>query len=394
MASPGDDASNAGKMVAQARDLLSRGGTLESGQGSGPIADELLIAAVQAALLPTDAVGSTSHSSDTALAKRLAAATVVGTARAALEKVQDGSRTANLSQDDVSALELIVQTIGRPAMRYRNGRVQRPSNDLGDNSRWVVLIATQKEAINKLSNSVGRVACDHGLSLPVIGTGWRVGRDLVITNSHVVDELVDDPRSPPNCRKLDRSKSPFIDFAYTDQTSGASRCNIEELLYCSDEQDPVDIAVLRIGPGNAAAPAPIPIDWDETSLGRQIHGGEACPPKFQGSEIYTVGHPYRETATTETLTIFGNADGRKRCAPGFITSIDASLPVLLHDSSTLGGNSGSCVIAIGATGHSAVGLHFGGQEGGAAPGSGLGSTNYAIAFSRLGDHPSVRFLKN
>src|SRR6202022_4077016 len=117
----------------------------------------------------------------------------------------------------------------------------------------------------------------------------------------------------------------------------------------------LDIAIFKVFPGNAALPSAIPIDWSEGALGRQLPATGSSPAKFQGEEIYAVGHPYRPSANDQTREVFGSADGRKRWSPGLVTAIDPNRPILLHDSSTLGGNSGSCVVVVGPTGHTAVG---------------------------------------
>ena len=64
-------------------------------------------------------------------------------------------------------------------------------------------------------------------------------------------------------------------------------------------------------------------------------------------------------------SIFGDVYDKKRLAPGQVT--EARPDVVLHDCSTLGGNSGSVVVDL-ATGE-AVGLHFAGR---------FLETNYAI----------------
>jgi hypothetical protein len=300
---------------------------------------------------------------------------------------------SSLSDDDVSALELIVHTIGRPALRYRNGRVETPPNRHGDNSRWYLLVTTQREKINRLSSCVGRLACEHGSPSPVLGTGWRVAEDLIVTNRHVACSLATDRNAAPETWRLDLAKSPFIDFTYTDGTPMPARFAITELVYCAPRND-VDIAILRVVAGNSALPAAIAIEWDKAAIGREVASSNDAPPVFQGSEVYAVGQPYRLQANDSTRAVFGQADGRKRWSPGLVTKIDSNLPILLHDCSTLSGNSGSCIVAIGDSGHAAVALHFGGQEGNSPAGSGLGTTNTALAFSCLGDHPAVAHLRH
>jgi len=57
--------------------------------------------------------------------------------------------------------------------------------------------------------------------------------------------------------------------------------------------------------------------------------------------------------------IFNGVYEKKRIAPGRVASIDAVQRLLTHDCSTLGGNSGSCVVDLST--NSVIGLHFGGD---------------------------------
>lgn len=387
-----DSTSQLRDLVENARALLAQGGTLESSSGSGPIADDDLTKAVAKTLGAAAPPETPTRSPSTTDDVELAAAAAIGRAHSTLSRIQNGGSLSNLSEDDVSALELIVHTIGRPALCYRNGRVETPLNKLGDNSRWYVLVTTQREEINRVSSCVGRLACEHGSSSPVLGTGWRVAKDLILTNRHVARSFATDCNSAPETWTLDVAKSPFIDFAYTDGTPTPARFAVTELVYCAPNGD-IDLAILRAAAGNTQFPAAIFIEWDKAALGREVVVGNGAPAVFQGSEVYAVGHPYWLRASDSTRTVFGHADGRKRWSPGLVTKIDSNQPILLHDCSTLSGNSGSCIIAVGASGHAAVALHFGGHEGNSPAGSGLGVANTAVAFSRLSDHPAVAYLR-
>jgi hypothetical protein len=379
-----DREKHSNSLVKRAEALLSNGGTLESSAGSGPIQDTELTRNV-AAILETDLDKQITPGSpgpaEMATAKR-----VVDTARSALLKGK------KLSEEDLSALELIVRTVGRPALRFRDGRLETPPNQLGDNSRWFVLVAQERERIDRLATSVGRIYAASEPGKPVLGTGWRIGPDMILTNRHVAKHLVVDPATPPETWKVNQAKQPFVDFAYTDGTTKSQHFNLGDLLFCACANGP-DMAIFKVLPGNARLPTALPIDWSEAALGQVLQATENSLEKFQGEEMYAVGHPYWPSANEEARKIYGHVDGRKRWSPGLVTSVERHRPVLLHDSSTLAGNSGSCIVIVGPTGHTAVGLHFSGKELTAGVANALGSTNYAIAFARLGIHPAVEFLK-
>jgi hypothetical protein len=128
----------------------------------------------------------------------------------------------------------------------------------------------RRATIDALSSRVGRIACDNGLD-PVLGTGWRVGPDLLVTNRHVASLLVIDPERPRSEWWLDKAKAAFVDFAYTDETAGPARCEIDALVYCAEERW-VDLAVFRVKPGNAPVPPALPIDWDTDLLFAALTG--------------------------------------------------------------------------------------------------------------------------
>jgi len=74
--------------------------------------------------------------------------------------------------------------------------------------------------------------------------------------------------------------------------------------------------------------------------------------------------------------IFAGIYEKKRLAPGRIVSVGAAGKTLTHDCTTLGGNSGSCVVDLNT--HSVIGLHFEGE---------YTKTNTAILLSGLAGDP-------
>ena len=83
-------------------------------------------------------------------------------------------------------------------------------------------------------------------------------------------------------------------------------------------------------------------------------------PARAGQQVAVIGYPARDSRVPDDQlmqSIFGDVYDKKRLAPGQVT--EARPDVLLHDCSTLGGNSGSVLVDL-ATGE-AVGLHFAGR---------------------------------
>ncbi len=364
------------RLIQTAQDLLNKGGTLESRGGVSPIDLERISAAVE------QRVGEITVGEDTS--PRAVAAEVLSNAKSALAKAAAGASASILTDPEWASLEAIIQVTGRPALRYKHGQVEMP-NDVGENQHWGVLIATARNKINRASASVGRVSSKQPTGAEVlIGTAWRIGDTLVVTNRHVVACLVLRAGDPVPSWKLDSTRQPRVEFGPSgDSAPGFA---VSEIAYCAPEKD-VDLAIMRLECG-VPPPPPLTIDWSPQSLGRDTSATDGGRPQFKGKEIYVVGHPYRQLSSDPIVRVFGTADGSKRFSPGFVTAIAGAY--LEHDCSTLGGNSGSCVLTTGR--HAVVGLHFAGLE--VDGRSGRGRANLALALSQLGDGPATSILRS
>ena len=383
----GSDAAATKRLVALAETLLARGGTLESTEGSGPIDRQELAAALENRILSDDSMSCELPPTVTAKTAALQALTQ---SENALRKVANDGSPTNLTDLEVSALEAIIEVTGRPALRYSNGKVQPPNSLLGENGHWQAVVLTARSAINKASESVGRIANTNNFGLAEgLGTGWRARTDLIVTNRHVVQAMVSNPADQRSKWKLDTGKKSFIDFAVTDNSAGAKRFDIADLLFVAPEED-IDLAILSITSAAATLPEPLTLDWQPKAVGRELPQANGNPPVFQGREIYVVGHPFRRRHSELVVSIFGVADGMKRLSPGLVKSIDREKPLLEHDCSTLGGNSGSCVFT--ADTHKVVGLHVGGLD--VVEETAKGRANLAIPLSRLQDHRAAEIIRD
>ena len=365
-----------------ARTLLARGGALESSNGSEKIKREKLAEALENTILQEVSMLSDRAPSVTA---KVAASEALTHAENALNKTANDGSPSNLSDLEVSALEAIIEVTGRPALRYLDGEVQLPPSALGENNHWQVLVVTARGDINRVSGAVGCIAIRNNLGIAEsLGTGWRVGTDLVVTNRHVVEQIT----KAGSVSKLDNEKKPYIDFAMTNGAQAAQRFQITELVYVADEPL-LDVAFLRATSETSALPESLVIDWSKEGPGREITrpNGEKF---FQGRQIYVVGHPYRQGHAELVSSVFGVADGLKRCSPGRVTRMDDPNPRLEHDCSTLGGNSGSCVFASDT--HEVIGVHVGGVD--VNDNTAKGSTNLALALSRLSEHHAGAIMQS
>jgi hypothetical protein len=372
------------RLVSLARTLMARGGTLESTDSGESIGSAQLLTALE-----RRAVQAASGPVPPVLTAKTAASTALANAESALKKTAEGTPPSNLTDLERASLEAIVEVTGRPAMHYVDGKVQMPPDNLGDNDRWRVLIATARSKINKASAAVGRISIVGASGLTEhLGTGWCAKGGLIVTNRHVVRDLVTNRNGPPDTWTLDTAKQPVIDFAATSGAAVVQRFAITSLAYCAGDED-VDLALLNATSGAASLPLPLVLDWNASSVGVEVETDHEGSPRFRGGEVYVVGHPQRPFGAELAASIFGAADGGKRWSPGLVVRIDSERPMLEHDCSTLGGNSGSCVLTT--VGNAVVALHVGGIDVDERTGS--GSANVALMFARLGKHPVSELLR-
>jgi endonuclease G len=201
-----------------------------------------------------------------------------------------------------------------------------------------------------------------------VGTGWLVDKEVVITNRHVAKEFAAHNglkfvfRHSGNNEMIGAS----IDFLEEDGRFEDLTFTIEQILHIENDNGP-DLAFLKVKATG------------ESNFPKQIILSSSVPEKEQ--DIAVIGYPARDSRIPDQQLmedIFGDVYNKKKLAPGKITSVSDTQ--LLHDCSTLGGNSGSVVLDL-KTGE-AVGIHFAGrflEANYAVPASVIGSRLKAIA---------------
>jgi hypothetical protein len=183
--------------------------------------------------------------------------------------------------------------------------------------------------------------------VPYVGTGWLVEKDAIATNRHVAREFAQGRRDRFTFKKEHGSASTGVSVDFLEEAGRTEELSfpIVEILHIEDDDGP-DFALLRVGESRGQALAqPIPLSMS--------------PPQAK-QQVAVMGYPARDSRAPDAQLvqdIFGDVFDKKRLAPGQVT--EAKADVLLHDCSTLGGNSGSVVLDL-ETGH-AVGLHFAGR---------------------------------
>ena len=270
---------------------------------------------------------------------------------------------ADFSTDEIAGFEAIVLPRARPVAFVRGGAYAN------FDAPWEGLnAAAVRERLRPLLASIGRIELPGHPIAPYGGTGFVVGRGLVMTNRHVAELF---------CHGLGRRGLAFrrggarIHFG---REHGAPARD-EDMLLVEDVAmiHPYwDMALLRVA-GLSAERAPLVLS---------VHP----PEELSGSDVVVVGYPARDPRNdaADQDRIFARTFHVKRAQPGkvrgtaTIESFGSNVRAMVHDASTLGGNSGSAVIEV-ATGE-VVGLHFGGA---------YLVANYAVPAYELARDPRV-----
>lgn len=289
--------------------------------------------------------------------------------RSALVAIHENGRHAELSLSERGVLEAIVLLDGRPSLFIKNDTFANPDGS------WSVL-APYKPDISTVIKSVGRLAIpSHGI--PYVGTGFVVGRDLIMTNRHVLYPYFVS-KSAGNSEKsrdwhFNSGVRMTIDFKQEFGNSDKSEFEIKDvaLIY---EDDSIDLALLRLntsGDALHALPPPLRVQSSTNYVAKD-------------NMVYVIGYPGADTERndpTEMHRIFGAVYEKKRLAPGRVTFVNNTERSLSHDCSTLAGSSGSCVIDLST--NSVIGLHFEGT---------YLKTNTAVLLPALAEDTFLRAL--
>ncbi|MCB9592791.1 MAG: trypsin-like peptidase domain-containing protein [Sandaracinaceae bacterium] len=271
---------------------------------------------------------------------------------------------AALSDEEKEALHLFVHLVGRPALRTNGGKLLKLP------PTWPAL-KKARGVIEDLIQGVGRLDGPNG---DVAGTGWFVAAERVITNNHVVAILcgldvfndldwrakLDQVRAATSATwEADAAKRPHWNAGDAPPWSGLAG-RVRSIVALHDTHDAALLEVVGVPHSRDLA---LPLS--------------GAAPEPAGTPVYLAGYPaaYRNATSPVVLDLlFGGASSvvSKRVCPGKLLGAANET----HDASTLGGNSGSPVIAFGD--HRVRGLHYGGT---------YGTANYCVPFSALVGDP-------
>jgi hypothetical protein len=313
---------------------------------------------------------------------------VLDLSRRAAEKLLSEGAEASLTPAEETALEAVAMADGsRPALLIKNDGID-PADPLAD--IWADELTRYESPIRAVAPSVGRVD-SNGRH---VGTGWMIRPGYVVTNRHVAQILAVDPAV--QLLKLEPSRNATICFGY-EAGAGPQRPQfaVKEITFCGEQYIAsrnvnmacLDMAILKLDPVDEEQwPSQLPSAYLQTA------------DVTIGKDIYALGYPGNTAGSRlpqETLLkLFGDLESVKRFSPGEISGaiggVEGDTPkrTIAHDATTLGGSSGSVLLAFDDSRKARLaGLHFGGYEVRYGPGGveEYRGRNYAHCFAAMSD---------
>jgi hypothetical protein len=275
-----------------------------------------------------------------------------------LEKTK---RNEPLTNKEKFATEAIILFEGRPPILIKNNKFE---NQPGG-TKWHIL-ENYRDQIEKSILSVGRVNLQGNINFEWVGTASLVSDDVLMTNAHVAIEF---SRRQGEKWTFKPGQTGSIDF---EKDSGFNR-NEFEINGIIGIHDRYDLALLKVSNavGDNKFPKPLTISQsvDESNI--------------EHKNQFVIGCPASDSRRNPPIImdrIFQGIYNVKRLQPGEIMGMaqdDAN--IMYHDSSTLGGNSGSPVFDLET--NKVIGLHFGGL---------YREKNHAVALWKLANDPLLK----
>lgn len=241
--------------------------------------------------------------------------------------------------------ESIVMRRRRPVLAIRQGAAVLEFEDAQDVPLWRSRLLGAATILGGVIPSVGRIELIGNPDFSWVGTGWLVHPRFFVTNRHVAEEFargegdrfVMQPGS-------DGDMAASIDLLQEIGRDDKQVFEVKGVSYI-EARPGLDLAFLEVEQIAGTVATPITLS-------------EAAPAK--NPFVATIGYPAFDSRIPEPdlmRRIYGNVFDKKRLAPGAITDVDQDR--ILHNCTTLGGNSGSVVVDLKSG--DALGLHFSGS---------------------------------
>ncbi len=273
----------------------------------------------------------------------------------AQETVARLERGERLTAEDSFIAEAIILPNERPVVDVVNGTYATPPAPFEHLGKKAA-----RTRIQAALPAIGRIELPDHPSLPYGGTGFVVGDGLLMTNRHVAELFA---------KGLGREALSFIQGQSAAVDFLRERDRPDSLLFGIRKVVMVhpywDMALLEVEGLKSVTPLSL---------------STAPPGDLDRRDVVVVGYPALDprNAVDVQNTIFAGVFNVKRLQPGQLRDVESinsfghPVAAVTHDSSTLGGNSGSAVVDV-KTGE-VVGVHFAGVYLGA---------NYAVPTHEL-----------
>jgi|CZKX01.1.fsa_nt_gi endonuclease G len=288
------------------------------------------------------------------------------TVESGLQKLAE-DRHGELTNQELFTLEAIVLPQNRPVVFVRG----QSYDDVAD--PWTSLDAADvKVRFSALFPLIGRVELPLNSLVPYGGTGFVVGKNLLMTNRHVAElfsrGLGLTIRYQPGGSAVDFHRQ--IDTPDDDRSAYLTVRGVQMI------HPYWDMALLQV---------------DNLPTDRALRLSVKSPEDLMGTNIVAVGYPAKDFRNDQQLqdNIFKGVYNVKRLQPGKIRaraqiqSFEHVVNAMTHDASTLGGNSGSAIINVDTA--EVVALHFAGE---------YLKANYAVPMYELARDKRVAPLLN
>lgn len=274
-------------------------------------------------------------------------------AEAATNELLEVNRPPEIQID----LESIVMRRRRPVLAIKNGATVLEFEDQDDIPLWKSRLETAAGVLGPAIASVGRIELAGNPDFSWVGTGWLVHPRYLVTNRHVAEAFA----------RADGDK-----FVFQSGPDGDMTASIDLLQEIGrDDKQVFDLkAVSYIEPRPGLDLAFLEVEQIDGQVAKPI---TLSPHPEDRPFVATIGYPAFDSRIPEPdlmKQIYGEIYDKKRLAPGAITNADDNR--VLHNCTTLGGNSGSVVVDL--TSGEALGLHFSGS---------FLRTNYAVRADRV-----------
>lgn len=285
---------------------------------------------------------------------------IVQMAAGVIEKAAD-NRFEGFDMNERVTLEALVRINDRPSYRVINGTIDPNDPLFGEWGGFLALLV----GLEDWTASVGRVNLD-GVH---IGTGFLMGDGRVMTNRHVLEACADEIFGPGGSNwDFGRGK---VTVDFSDTADGSKVFELTHVVQTGSRPirgiemlENLDMAILGMAPGQTGTPRALPFAKTLDPAADLMVIGFPARPGTSALIDPATGSVSKDIAE-RLRAIFGTDYGRKYVSPGRILQAPGTLTsdtkgwVATHDSTTLGGFSGSVVVQLTAD-PAVAGLHFSG----------------------------------